>query len=119
LAASAEFLTYLQDQFERFGPVANRRMFGGTGLFRDGVMFGIVVRDTLYLKTDEHSQADFEAAGMGPFRYDRRGRTVSLGYHEVPADVLEDVDALAEWAATAVRVAMASKRKTARRKSAP
>lgn len=119
MAASPEFLAFLQDQFERFGPVANRRMFGGTGLFRDGFMFGIVVRDALYLKTDERSQTDFEAAGMGPFEYMRRGKTVSLGYHEVPADVLEDADLLAEWAMTALRIAMTTKRKTDRMSAPP
>lgn len=109
MTANSEFLAFLQDQLDRFGRVDVRRMFGGAGLFRDGVMFGIVVHDTLYLKTGDSSRAGYEAAGMAPFQYVRKGTTVSLGYHEVPADVLEDGDALAEWAAVAHGVALSAK----------
>jgi len=105
LTASSEFLAFLRDQFEGFGQVDARRMFGGTGLFREGVMFAIVVRDTLYLKTDAHTQTAYEAEGMEPFRYSRRGSEVSLAYHQAPTDVLEDRDRLADWASVAYNVA--------------
>lgn len=111
MAASPEFLAFLQDQFAQFGSVDVRRMFGGTGLFRDGIMFGFVVGDTLYLKTDDGSRSAYEDAGMEPFRYERGGRTVSLGYHEVPADVLEDGELLAEWTARARIAAVAAKQR--------
>lgn len=114
MAASPEFLAFLQDQFERFGSVNIRRMFGGTGLFRDGVMFGIVVRDTLYLKTGDHNRSKFESAGMGSFQYERKGKMVSLGYHEVPVDVLEDGDTLAEWATAAHGIALNAKTRKSR-----
>ena len=116
MAAKSEFLTFLQDQFERFGGVDARRMFGGIGLFRDGVMFGIVARDTLFLKTDDHSRTTYESAGMGPFQYERKGKTQSLGYHEVPVDVLEDGDVLTEWAAIAHQIALTAKSGKARNK---
>ena len=119
MAASAEFLTFLQDQFERFGGVDARRMFGGTGLFRDGVMFAIVVRDTLYLKTGDRNRAAYEAAGMEPFQYERNGKTVRMSYHEVPADVLEDGDALADWAAAAHDVALSAKKPRTRKTRSP
>ena len=115
MAAGPEFLAFLQDQFERFGGVNFRRMFGGTGIFRDGVMFGIVARDTLFLKTDDHSRSEYESAGMGPFRYERKGKTLSLGYHEVPVDVLEDGDTLAEWATTAHDIALNTKNRKSRK----
>lgn len=115
MAASAEFLAFLQDQFERFGGVDVRRMFGGIGLFRDGVMFGIVARDTLYFKTDDRNRPTYESAGMGPFQYERKGKMFSLGYHEVPVDVLEDGDALAEWAAIAHDIALSAKKPKSRK----
>jgi|SRR5579863_4514385 len=91
-----------------------RRMFSGYGLFRDGLMFGIVIRDVLYFKTDDDNHGDYEAAGMTPFRYQRGARRVVLGYHEVPAAALDDGEALAAWAqkayAAAVRKAAGSGR---------
>lgn len=116
MAAEPAFLTFLQDQFERFGGVDVRRMFGGWGLFRDGVMFGIVARDTLFLKTDDRNRSDYESAGMGPFQYERKGKTASLRYHEIPLDVLEDADTLAKWAATAHDIARDAKTRESRSK---
>ncbi|MCP5370764.1 MAG: TfoX/Sxy family protein [Hyphomicrobiales bacterium] len=98
MAASAEFLAYLTEMLEPLGPVAARRMFGGAGVFLDGLMFGLVVDDVLYLKTDDQNRGAFADAGMGPFRYQRAGREVALGYYEVPPDALEDPDDLADWA---------------------
>ena len=115
MAASPEFLAFLQDQLAPFGSVAARRMFGETGLFRDGLMFGIVVGDTLYFKTDDGNRSAYEDAGMEPFQYERKGRTVSLGYHEAPADILEDGEQLSEWAAAAFDAAMAAKNRRPRK----
>ena len=108
MSISPEFADYLNDQLASFGPVAIRRMFGGAGLFRDGVMFGLIADETLYLKTGDANRADFEAAGMGPFTYAGKSKPVSMSYHEVPADVLEDSDLLSEWAGKAFAVAHAA-----------
>ena len=47
-----EYLTYLHDLFADFCPVTTRAMFGGHGVYRDGVIIGIVIDDTLYLKVN-------------------------------------------------------------------
>lgn len=110
-AAADEFIAYLQDQLRAWAPVASRRMFSGHGLYRGDTIFALVLRDALYFRGDPASRADFLAAGMAPFRYDRQGKSVSMAYYEVPADLLEDADALAAWAdkayAAALRVAAA------------
>src|SRR5271166_2590320 len=93
----SEFVTHLLDLLRRWGPVAARRMFGGHGLFRGGVMFGLVTGETVYFKTDDGNRGDFEAAGMSPFRYQRTGKSVALSFHEVPPDLLDGDDALATW----------------------
>ena len=56
-----------------YGAASARRMFGGFGIFVDGVMIGLIADDVLYLKADDINKGDFEAAGMGPFTYDRKG----------------------------------------------
>ena len=39
-----------------------RRMFGKTGVFCDGFMFGMVTENTLYLRADDDNRADFKEA---------------------------------------------------------
>jgi DNA transformation protein len=110
MAMSPDFQAFLQDQLALFGPISVRRMFGGAGIFCDGLMFGLVADDTLYLKADDTNRGDFERAGMAPFTYMRKSKPASLGYFEVPADVLEDPHEMRNWAAKAFAVARAAAR---------
>ena len=48
-----EFVEYIVDLSQSNGPVYSKRMFGGHGIFLDGIMFGLVFRDTFYLKVDK------------------------------------------------------------------
>ncbi len=118
MAVSRAFIDYARDQLRSWGGggIVARRMFGGAGLFRDGTMFALVHDDTLYFRTDAENAPDFVAAGMAPFCYARNGRQVALGYHEVPADVIEQIDELAVWAAAAFA---AARRRNAPRSRAP
>jgi DNA transformation protein len=108
VAVSPDYLDYLRDQLEAFGPFDVRRMFGGAGLFRDGMMFALVVDDALYLKVDDRNRPDFEAAGMAPFSYQRKGKTAALkSYYEAPPELSEDADGLSDWARRAFDAALA------------
>jgi DNA transformation protein len=81
------------------GPVAARRMFGGAGIYVDGVMFALVADDTLYLKTDAENRADFDALGLEPFVFHQKdGDTIETSYCRAPEDALESPDAMADWA---------------------
>lgn len=102
----SEFVRYLADQLRRWAPIEIRRMFGGYGIFRGGTMFGLINNDMLYLRSDEATRPAFAAAGMGPFRYRRRGRLVALGYHQAPPEAVEDGELLGEWADRAFLAAM-------------
>ena len=59
--------------------------------------------DTLYFKVGDANRADYTARGCKAFQ--PTPGEVSMSYFEVPADVLEDADALRGWATTAVSVA--------------
>ena len=48
-----EFVEHIVDLSQVIGPVYSKRMFGGHGIFLDGIMFGLVFRDTFYLKVDK------------------------------------------------------------------
>jgi len=101
-----EFIRYLRDQFRRWGPVEIRRMFGGHGIFRGGTMFALIHDEMLFLRCDDANRAAFAAAGMGPFRYRRRGKLVALAYHQAPPEAVEDSDLLGEWADLAFAAAL-------------
>lgn len=92
------------------GPVSARPMFGGFGIYLDGVMFGIIASGILYFRVDETTRADYERTDSGPFTYNRKGRTVEMdGYWRVPAKTYEDPERLIHWAERAHDTARRSK----------
>ena len=50
-----------------------RRLFGGAGLYVDGVMFAILSKDVIYLKADDGTRAAFEREGCATFSYQATG----------------------------------------------
>lgn len=119
---STEFAQHLADVFRLFGSISLKRMFSGHGLFRDGLMFGLIHDETLYLKADAQTVADFECQGLGQFQYVRQGRTIGLSYYQAPESVLEDPHEAAQWARRAFDAALraeASKTRTKRKGRGP
>ncbi len=113
------FATHLQDAFRRFGPVDVRRMFGGLGVYREGLMFALVVDEVLYLKADEAMAAALAALGRNPFEYMRAGRRVTIGsFWQAPDEVLEDAQAAAEWGRRAYDAALRAAASKSRRRPA-
>ena len=102
-SSKQQFKDFILDQLSSLDAVEPRAMFGGYGLYRGGVFFGIIHKNRLYFKTDPDDAASTEpyrARGMKPFRPNKKQPLKS--YYEVPADVIEEPAALAEWAARAV-----------------
>ncbi|UXU91635.1 TfoX/Sxy family protein [Burkholderia sp. S-53] len=94
-------------QIASLGHIEVTRFFSGAALRLDGVMFGFLARGSMFLRVDDVNRPAFVAAGMGPFSYSGRTRTVALeGYYETPADVLEDAGALFDWCRGAYRAAL-------------
>lgn len=104
MSVSEEYLTYVIDQLECIGPVQSRRMFGGVGLYLDGLFFALIADDVLYFKVDDSNRSDYEAASMGPF-CPFPDKPYAMQYYEVPIDVLENRDTLRDWAQKALDVA--------------
>jgi DNA transformation protein len=112
MPVSPAYKAFVQDLLSEFGPISIRNMFGGAGIYADGVMFAILVDDTLYLKADALSARDFAAEGKGPFTYRAKGRApVAMSYWEVPERLLDDPEELVAWARRAHAVALAAKSK--------
>lgn len=104
LTVSPAFRAFVLDQFEELGDVEPRGMFGGVGLYRNGVFFGIIAADVLYLKVDDRTRPAYEAAGSPPFM-PFPGRATSMHYYAVPVSVLESPADLSQWARRAIAVA--------------
>ena len=108
---------FIRELFTPFGPVTVKRMFGGAGIWSEGLMFGLVFDGAIFLKVDTASIPDFEREGSRPFVYTRaksKGRVgrASLSYWRLPERLYDDPDELASWAQRAVAIAQ-------RRKAAP
>ena len=109
-----EFVAHIVDLMRTVGTVTSKRMFGGHGIFLDGMMFALIADSELYLKVDVETKADFEAIGLEAFSYTKNEKTFSMSYHHAPESALEDADVMTEWAKKAVSAALraaAKKRK--------
>jgi len=88
------FRDYVSEQLGE--DVVVRPMFGGYGLYRGDRFFGIVFRSRLYFRTGPLTRKEYVRRGMKPFK--PNARMTSKTYFEVPADVLEDREAVRAWA---------------------
>lgn len=120
MTVSDDFRDFILEQLRPAGRVTARRMFGGVGLYLDGLFFALIDDDTLYFKADDSSRARFQQAGSKPFCPFPDRPTQAMGYWQVPAEVLEDAEELAIWARKAMTVALAARtRRPARRRGPP
>ncbi|MYZ47202.1 TfoX/Sxy family protein [Propylenella binzhouense] len=97
---------FIRDLFAPFADVSVRRMFGGFGVYRDGLMFALATGGEIYVKADAASRAIFEAAGSYPFAYMAKERRVETSYWLLPAEALDDPDAMARYAGLGLEAAL-------------
>jgi DNA transformation protein len=117
MTADREFVGYVVESLRDLGPVRARRMFGGHGIFMNGLMFGLIADDQLYLKVDDGNRAAFEAEGLQPFTYNGKGKPVAMSYREAPSEGFDDPEILCEWAREAYAAALRAEAGKARRRS--
>ena len=106
----SEFTRYLQEVFELFGPISARKMFGGYGIYHQGLMLGLVADDTLYLKADAQNVAFFEELGLGPFEYHKQGKVMKMSYYLAPDEIMDDREQAALWAQRSFAAALRGKK---------
>jgi DNA transformation protein len=110
LAFSQRFATEIMDQLGEVGELTARRMFGALGLYASGVIFGMIVDETLYLRLDEVGFGALLRLGASPLRpVSRKPDLESARYISVPLDILEDRDELIGWVSHAIGVAQGPK----------
>ena len=97
----SDFIPFVQELLEDWAQVSARRMFGGHGLYHEGLMFAIVMDQRLYLKADEVNRPEFEALGLAPFTYAMKGRDVALSYWAAPDAIFDEPSVAVRWARSA------------------
>ncbi len=123
----SDFIPFVQELLEDWGTVSARRMFGGHGLYHEGLMFAIVMDNRLYLKADDINRPDFEALGLTPFTYPMKGKDVALSYWAAPDAIFDEPTEAVRWACSAwdaaarghLAKAQARERAKARQKTRP
>ncbi|THK38478.1 TfoX family protein [Ensifer sp. MPMI2T] len=98
----------IEEMFETLGPVTIRRMFGGKGIYFEGVIFALEVDGEILLKGDAESAPEYEEAGCRQWAYDGKGKLVKMPYWSIPDPALDDPDEMARW----VRIAYAAALRT-------
>jgi DNA transformation protein and related proteins len=121
MSVSEGYRTYIIEQLTTLPALSTRRMFGGLGLYSGDWFFALIDDDVLYFKVDDANRDDYVSRGMKAFM-PFPGQP-SLGYFQVPVDVIEEAEDLTRWARKSVEVAqraglkkIAKKRKTPARK---
>jgi DNA transformation protein len=109
MSVQPQYLAYILEQIAGLPAVRSNRMFGGIGLYSDGIFFGLIDDDTLFFKTGPANVADYLSRNMPKFMPfpDKTGAV--MGYHQVPADVIEEPELLVGWARKSVGVALSSR----------
>jgi DNA transformation protein and related proteins len=105
----------LKELFAPFGAVAIKRMFGGHGIYADGVCFAIEADGEVYLKTDDETKGKFVAVGSGPMIYEAKGRAMEMSYWRLPPGAYDDDEELKSGS----RLALATARRKAAVKTKP
>ncbi|MBS0385893.1 MAG: TfoX/Sxy family protein [Proteobacteria bacterium] len=111
--ADDSFHAFVKELFAGMGPVQIKRMFGGAGVYADGLMFGLLAEGAVHIKAnDEAMKAALRAEGSGPFVWipqngPRKGEQVDLGYWRLPEAALDDPDEAVKWGRKALALAKA------------
>lgn len=110
----SEFTDYLHEVFELAGPITIKRMFDGHTVYYQGLPVGIVYDDTLFLKADAGTRAEFEKRNLPQFTYQKKDKVICLPYFQAPEDMFEDRHEAAVWLKRAFEASLRSKPKSKR-----
>ena len=95
---NSDFIDYVAEQLRPLGPLRSKRMFGGVGIYIDGLFCAFVADETLYFKSDHTSISEFLKAGCCPFLYSKDGLVQTMQYYRVPDQALDSAEELMYWA---------------------
>ncbi|MDX2471829.1 MAG: TfoX/Sxy family protein [SAR324 cluster bacterium] len=115
MAVSLEFSDFISELLEPFGDFTIKRMFGGIGIYWDGIMMAVLFSDELYFKTGPSNIKDYQDKEMPAFK-PFENKPMTMSYSLVPPEVIEDREAMELWATKALEAALAAKKKKSAKK---
>ena len=118
-----EFVTHCLELMAGLGDsIYSKRMFGGHGIFQEGLMFSLIADDELYFKVDAENDAEFTTLGLPKFGYRRGDKEMHLGYRLAPEPAFQNCGTMKKWAQlgweAAVRADEAKPKSKRKRRSA-
>jgi DNA transformation protein and related proteins len=88
----------IEEMFESLGTISIRRMFGGKGIYHQGVIFALELYDEIMLKADAETAPLFSEAGARQWSYEgKSGKPVLMPYWSIPDEALDDPEVMARW----------------------
>jgi DNA transformation protein len=103
----SEFIQHLlDDQLSAISGLRAKGMFGGYGIYQHKKIFGIVIRDELYLKAKDSLAAEYRTAGAEPFTYQKNSKTYSMCYFKVPEHIFNNKESLSTWAKKSIALSV-------------
>jgi DNA transformation protein and related proteins len=115
VVVSDGFAEFLREQLAPLGRVTIWRMFGKTGVFCDGLMFGMVTDNMLRFRVDDGNRIAFKEAELfPPLNYEKQGSTIDLSFWRAPERLFDEPDELVVWARIAQEAASRVAAKTRR-----
>jgi DNA transformation protein len=107
MPSDPSFVAHVLDLFAPLGDVTARAMFGGHGIYAEGVMFALLDDDELFVKTDGETRATFVDAGCRQWVYvNKKVRMEKTGYFRPPDEAHEDPEAMRPWGRLALEAAL-------------
>ncbi len=103
MAASTDYLDFILDQLSNWKTVNTKRMFGCVGIYADGLMFGIIAKETIFFKVHETNKEQYLKAGSAPLKLFKNNSIVA-SFYEVPIAILEDASLFAVWAEESLNI---------------
>lgn len=94
---SKEFAEYIAEMLEPFGNIKMRKMFGGYGIYKNGLMFALIADSELYFKANQKTAEIFKSQNLEPFTYKAKGKTIALSYYKIPQEIIDDEQLLEEY----------------------
>ena len=106
----------IEEMFAGLGPVTIRRMFGGKGVYHQGLIVAVEFNGDMLLKADAVSAPQFAEAGAHQWAYEgKSGKAVAMSCWSIPDDAYDDPDQMAHWVRLAYQAALRAPAKSAKK----
>ncbi len=109
---SDSFNAFLEEILANWHPITIKRMFGGEGVFREGIMFALITDDELYFKTDSKTKQVFEDMNCSQFLYEKKDKIVRMNFFKAPEECYDSAEKMEYYADMAWQTALTAQKTT-------